>query len=156
MGAVGPQSHLDRTLASSLSTNPRIPPRALRRLVRPPPPLPFPSPSPFSSFFDLKMILTERPLQLPHAAAFAHRRAPSAPVVVGPTKVPGLLSISKPAPARSPAKPQQPRQRSPKGKNDKPVKQQQQSHADQAADHPSTDKPARGRQNATKASKQPR
>jgi hypothetical protein len=97
------------------------------------------------------MMLTERAPQLPKVTMLAHRRAPSAPVVVAPTKVPGLLTMSKPA-ARSPPKNQQPRQRSPKSsKADKPVSNKS-STIEQSPDQPA-DKSPRGRQAASKSPK---
>ncbi|KAH9478466.1 hypothetical protein JR316_0008921 [Psilocybe cubensis] len=45
------------------------------------------------------MMLVHKPqnIVLPSPASFTHRRHPSAPVVVQPTRTPGLLSLSKPA-----------------------------------------------------------
>ncbi|KAH0826544.1 hypothetical protein J3R83DRAFT_4897 [Lanmaoa asiatica] len=50
------------------------------------------------------MLLAHKPVLLPMSPPTSHRRHPSAPpaVVVQPTKVPGILSISKPFRAESP------------------------------------------------------
>ncbi|KAI6043931.1 hypothetical protein EDC04DRAFT_2646228 [Pisolithus marmoratus] len=67
------------------------------------------------------MILAQSPVSLPMSPPSSHRRHPSAPpaVVVQPTKVPGILSISKQnRPARPQHPPSHPRQhRSPKPKS---------------------------------------
>ncbi|KAF9225911.1 hypothetical protein BS17DRAFT_801214 [Gyrodon lividus] len=55
------------------------------------------------------MILAQKPVLLPMSPPTIHRRHPSAPpaVVVQPTKVPGILSISKPLRTSSPRQHQQ-------------------------------------------------
>ena len=58
------------------------------------------------------MILVQKPTQFPTPPH--HRRHPSAPIVVQPTRTPGLLSLSmaKPTPSKQQQQPQQSQQRS--------------------------------------------
>jgi hypothetical protein len=62
-----------------------------------PPPLPaLPSPLPLSPPFS-SMMLVQKPQSIfPISPAHTHRRVPSAPVIVQPTRTPGLLTLSKP------------------------------------------------------------
>lgn len=70
-----------------------LPPRSPSLLLLPSPP-------------SLTMMLVHKPhhaLALASPASYAHRRHPSAPVVVQPTRTPGLLSLSKPSPPVRPS-----------------------------------------------------
>ncbi|KAI6120432.1 hypothetical protein EDD16DRAFT_1884762 [Pisolithus croceorrhizus] len=84
------------------------------------------------------MILAQSPVSFPMSPSLTHRRHPSAPpaVVVQPTKVPGILSISKQnRPARSQHAASHPRQhRSPKPKSPAGKTQPQQQDPRSATD----------------------
>ena len=89
------------------------------------------------------MLLARNPVPLPMSPLTSHRRHPSAPpaVVVQPTKVPGILSISKPL------RPDSPRQHHNHGRHAhrSPKPKQPQPHIRSAQDGPSKlaqDKPS--------------
>jgi hypothetical protein len=72
------------------------------------------------------MMLVQKQLSL--APAVHHRRHPSAPpaLIVQPTRTPGLLSLSKPAPKPMPQRQLSPAQRPQQQKSPRPRQQQQQ------------------------------
>jgi hypothetical protein len=90
-------------------------PLALTHTSTPPSSIPSPSSSPspplllFHFHPTLEMIMVQKPVHLLSSPSTHHRRHPSAPpaVLVQPTRIPGLLSLSKPASATPPRSQQQ-------------------------------------------------
>ena len=83
--------------------------------------------SPFSSLHSssppfLEMIMVHKPVHLLSTPTTYHRRHPSAPptVQVQPTRIPGLLSLSKP-PSITPTRPQQPHHQTHHNRNPRPA-----------------------------------
>jgi hypothetical protein len=82
--------------------------------------------SPFLSLHSsspfLEMIMVSKPVHLLSTPTTYHRRHPSAPptVQVQPTRIPGLLSLSKP-PSITPPRPQQPHHQTHHNRNPRPA-----------------------------------
>jgi hypothetical protein len=90
---------------------PHLPLTLTHTSTPPPSPSPSPSPSPTLLLFpsnSFEMIMVQKPVHLLSSPS-GHRRHPSAPptVLVQPTRIPGLLSLSQPAPVTPPRSQQQ-------------------------------------------------